>query len=186
MEGSRCGSDKEIHRHGTDKSNKILGDYYLGEYQIDIYVNLGKHQMQKTECAAQSSSDKYIKEPGNKVSVEKNTADYTENIAAKHIKENYRQFTDVIPSSVAITNARESLGDHLNRDGFHLDLSYGRLTAALTWFAKITGTNLDNLVDATELLEICHVGIDSLRDRGVGLTPTKLLEICIDSAKNVV
>ena len=106
--------------------------------------------------------------------------------AAEHIKENYPQFTDVIPSSVAITNARESLGDNLNRDGFHLDLTYGRLTAALTWFTKITGTNLDNVADAAELLEICNAGISTLIEKGVDLTPDKLLEICIDAAKKAV
>ena len=105
---------------------------------------------------------------------------------ARHIEENYPQFSYIIPSSVAITNAREKIGDNLNRDGFHLDLTFGRLTAALTWFAKITGTDLDNIVDATELLEICESGAEALAEKGVNVTAEQLLEYCIDSSKAAV
>ena len=44
----------------------------------------------------------------------------------------------LIPSGTAIQNARtSSYGDTMNRDGFHLDLLYGRYTAACTWFAVL-------------------------------------------------
>lgn len=44
----------------------------------------------------------------------------------------------VIPSGTAIQNARTSfIGDHLNRDGYHLDVKIGRYTAACTWFERI-------------------------------------------------
>ncbi len=44
----------------------------------------------------------------------------------------------VIPVGTAIQNARtSSYGDTMTRDGFHLDLTYGRYTAACTWFAKL-------------------------------------------------
>lgn len=50
------------------------------------------------------------------------------------------ELTLLIPSGTAIQNARtSSLGDSLNRDGFHLEFTYGRYTAACTWFAAITG-----------------------------------------------
>ena len=45
----------------------------------------------------------------------------------------------VIPSGTAIQNARLVMGDVLNRDGLHLELTYGRYTAAWTWFETITG-----------------------------------------------
>lgn len=49
-------------------------------------------------------------------------------------------FSQVIPSGTAIQNARgTSLGDTLNRDGYHLELTYGRFTAACTWFEALTG-----------------------------------------------
>lgn len=38
----------------------------------------------------------------------------------------------IIPTGTAIQNARTSfVGDHMNRDGYHLDLKIGRYTAAL-------------------------------------------------------
>lgn len=51
-------------------------------------------------------------------------------------------FSFVVPSGTAIQNARtSSIGDHFTRDGYHLDLDYGRFTAAATWYAKLF--NLD-------------------------------------------
>ena len=49
----------------------------------------------------------------------------------------------VIPSGTAIQNARTSyLGDTLNRDGLHLELTYGRYIAACTWFEALTGQSV--------------------------------------------
>lgn len=49
----------------------------------------------------------------------------------------------VIPSGTAIQNARTSfLGDSFNRDGYHLETTYGRYTAACTWFESISGTTV--------------------------------------------
>lgn len=48
--------------------------------------------------------------------------------------------TLVIPTGTAIQNARSSsLGDTLCRDGYHLNLKYGRYTAACTWFETFFG-----------------------------------------------
>ena len=44
----------------------------------------------------------------------------------------------VIPSGTAIQNARTTfLGDNMNRDGYHLNMVYGRYTAACTWYEAI-------------------------------------------------
>lgn len=49
----------------------------------------------------------------------------------------------VIPSGTAIQNARTSfIGDHLNRDGYHLDVKIGRYTAACIWFERIFKHNV--------------------------------------------
>lgn len=49
----------------------------------------------------------------------------------------------LVPAGTAIQNARtSSLGDHLNRDGYHLNLVYGRYTAACTWFEAIFGKSV--------------------------------------------
>lgn len=47
-------------------------------------------------------------------------------------------FKYLIPAGTAIQNARtSSLGDTFTRDGYHLQLDYGRFTAACTWYEKI-------------------------------------------------
>ena len=52
----------------------------------------------------------------------------------------------VIPSGTAIQNGRTTvLGDNFCRDGYHLELTYGRFTAACTWFEKIFGINVVNV-----------------------------------------
>jgi len=49
----------------------------------------------------------------------------------------------IIPSGSAIQNARtSSLGDTLTRDGHHLELTYGRFTAACTWYQKLFGLDV--------------------------------------------
>lgn len=61
--------------------------------------------------------------------------------ARRAVEEN--GFQQVIPSGTAIQNARGTdLGDTLNRDGYHLELTYGRYTAACTWFETLTGRDV--------------------------------------------
>lgn len=44
----------------------------------------------------------------------------------------------IIPAGTAIQNGRtSSLGDTFCRDGYHLDLNYGRYTASCTWYEKL-------------------------------------------------
>ena len=51
-------------------------------------------------------------------------------------------FDIVIPAGTAIQNARtSSQGDTYTRDGYHLQLDYGRFTAACVWYEKLF--NLD-------------------------------------------
>ncbi len=60
----------------------------------------------------------------------------------------------IIPSGTAIQNARTSfIGDHMNRDGYHLDLKIGRYTAACTWFERIFRRNVIGNSFAPEGLE---------------------------------
>ena len=50
----------------------------------------------------------------------------------------------IIPSGTAIQNVRTSyVGDIMTRDGNHLSYSHGRYTAAMTWFAALTGGDPD-------------------------------------------
>lgn len=51
-----------------------------------------------------------------------------------------------IPSGTAVQNGRTTwLGDTWCRDGYHLETTYGRYTAACTWFEAITGTDVTAL-----------------------------------------
>ena len=43
-----------------------------------------------------------------------------------------------VPSGIAIQKARKMVGDILNRDGFHLDLTLGRYTVACAWCEFLT------------------------------------------------
>jgi hypothetical protein len=49
----------------------------------------------------------------------------------------------VIPVGTAIQNGRSSsLGDTFCRDGYHLELTYGRYTASCTWYEKLFGKSV--------------------------------------------
>lgn len=49
-----------------------------------------------------------------------------------------KSFAFVVPAGTAIQNARtSSVGDHYTRDGYHLELNYGRFTAACAWYEKL-------------------------------------------------
>ena len=50
----------------------------------------------------------------------------------------------IIPSGTAIQNMRTTyVGDTMTRDGNHLSHSHGRYTAAMTWFAALTGGDVE-------------------------------------------
>ena len=51
-------------------------------------------------------------------------------------------FSLVIPTGTAVQNARQVLGDVLNRDYLHLELTYGRYLASCTWFEALTGQSV--------------------------------------------
>ena len=52
--------------------------------------------------------------------------------------------TSVIPSGTAVQNLRSSyFGDTITRDGFHMSYNYGRYIVALTWFAALTGGDIN-------------------------------------------
>lgn len=57
-------------------------------------------------------------------------------VSKKLSKSGWFQF--IVPSGTAIQNGRTSgIGDHYTRDGYHLNLGYGRFTAACTWYEKL-------------------------------------------------
>lgn len=51
----------------------------------------------------------------------------------------------IIPAGTAIQNGRTSLlGDTFTRDGYHLETTYGRFTAASTWYEKLFDGDVTN------------------------------------------
>ncbi len=63
--------------------------------------------------------------------------------AVSQALEEHPQIVGVIPSGTALQNARTSyLGDTFNRDGTHLETTYGRYTAACTWFEALSGQSV--------------------------------------------
>lgn len=49
-----------------------------------------------------------------------------------------KPFDLLVPNGAAVQNARtSSIGDNMNRDGYHLNLDYGRYTASCTWYEII-------------------------------------------------
>lgn len=65
---------------------------------------------------------------------------YREIVAAAQKAVNDHGIKTVIPSGTAVQNARTTfIGDNMNRDGYHLQLTYGRYTAACTWYEVLSG-----------------------------------------------
>ncbi len=70
------------------------------------------------------------------------------------------EFDGVIPVGTALQNLRTSpVGDHVTLDGHHLNSSVGRYTAALCWYAYITGLPVKdtNLLGALVGDDLDHV-----------------------------
>jgi hypothetical protein len=65
--------------------------------------------------------------------------------AIKALNENVlteKRFKFVAPVGTAIQNARSSfIGDHMDRDGYHLNKGIGRYTAQMTVFCTLTGVD---------------------------------------------
>lgn len=68
------------------------------------------------------------------------------------------QICGVIPSGTAVQNGRTTpLGDTFNRDGYHLETTYGRYTAACTWFEALSGESVVGNAFAPQTLDAQQV-----------------------------
>ena len=57
-----------------------------------------------------------------------------------------KRYSFVLPTGTAVQNARTSfLGDHLDRDGYHMNKGIGRYTVAMVLCCKLTGVDPDTL-----------------------------------------
>ncbi len=65
----------------------------------------------------------------------------------------------VIPCGTTIQNLRTSyLGDAFTRDSYHLSYDLGRFSAAVTWFATLTGLSAEKITDVpnSNYMKICQ------------------------------
>ena len=86
----------------------------------------------------------------------------------------------VIPSGIAIQNARTSfIGDHLNRDGYHLDVKIGRYTAACTWFERIFKHNVIGNPYAPEGLDEARKAVAQKAAHAAVKHPYKVTDLSI-------
>ena len=86
----------------------------------------------------------------------------------------------VIPSGTAIQNARTSfIGDHLNRDGYHLDVKIGRYTAACTWFERIFKHNVVGNPYTTEGLDEARKAVAQKAAHAAVKHPYKVTDLSI-------
>ena len=86
----------------------------------------------------------------------------------------------VIPSGTAIQNARTSfIGDHLNRDGYHLDVKVGRYTAACTWFERIFKHNVVGNPYAPEGLDEARKAVAQKAAHAAVKHPYKVTDLSI-------
>ena len=86
----------------------------------------------------------------------------------------------VIPSGTAIQNARTSfIGDHLNRDGYHLDVKIGRYTAACTWFERVFKHNVVGNPYAPEGLDEARKAVAQKAAHAAVKHPYKVTELSI-------
>ena len=86
----------------------------------------------------------------------------------------------VIPSGTAIQNARTSfIGDHLNRDGYHLDVKVGRYTAACTWFERIFKHNVVGNPYAPEGLDEARKAVAQQAAHAAVKHPYKVTDLSI-------
>lgn len=84
----------------------------------------------------------------------------------------------VIPSGTAIQNGRTSfVGDHFNRDGYHLDKKIGRYTAACTWFEKILGRSVIGNSFAPEGMDSLQIAIAQHAAHAAVLRPDKVTKL---------
>ena len=88
--------------------------------------------------ASSSNHDEFPNYDKNQMTMYSGIVDATQKALNAH-----SELVGVIPSGTAVQNGRTSyLGDTFNRDGYHLETTYGRFTAACTWYETLSGKNV--------------------------------------------
>lgn len=89
----------------------------------------------------------------------------------------------VIPAGTAIQNGRtSSLGDTFCRDGYHLELAYGRYTASCTWYEKLFGKSVLGNSYAPSEINPFQVKVAQLAAHTAVINPTSVTPIRINES----
>lgn len=103
--------------------------------QTDENIKLIFHQTWAYQ--QDSKHDGFKNYDSNQMSMYKSIASTTKQLDKSGL------FAMIVPSGTAIQNARtSSIADQFTRDGYHLELNYGRFTAACTWYEKLFGLDV--------------------------------------------
>lgn len=138
---ARAIADEEWDYVSVQQASHFSGDYttyqpYLSQLVAYVKAHTKKDVkivFHQTWAYAQNSDHGGFKRYGNS---QKQMYDAINGALKQVIKDIHPDV--IVPSGTAIQNARtSSIGDNMNRDGYHLNLLYGRYTAACTWFQAI-------------------------------------------------
>ena len=138
---ARAIADEEWDYVSVQQASHFSGDYttyqpYLSQLVAYVKAHTKKNVkivFHQTWAYAQNSDHGGFKRYGNS---QKQMYDAINGALKQVIKDIHPDV--IVPSGTAIQNARtSSIGDNMNRDGYHLNLLYGRYTAACTWFQAI-------------------------------------------------
>lgn len=113
---------------------------YLVDY-VKSYVSGVKLVWHQTWAYAQTSTHSGFANYGND-----QQQMYQAIVSAARNAYNEYSFDVLVPTGTAVQNARTTfIGDNMNRDGYHLNVEYGRYTAACTWLEAVLGASaVDN------------------------------------------
>lgn len=93
----------------------------------------------------------------------------------------------VVPSGTAVQNARTSfIGDNMNRDGFHLDLSHGRFTAACAWYETLFGKDVTRNTWAPKGMNRDIAAIAKRAAHEAVVNPYDITDLSAVSPKNIL
>lgn len=138
---SKALADENWDYVSVQQASHFSGVYYTYQpYLNELIAYVKKHVSPKTKIvfhqtwaySKDSKHDGFVKYGKDQMTMFKGILDATRSVLRDS------PIDVLVPAGTAIQNARTSfIGDHMNRDGYHLNLTYGRYTAACTWYQAI-------------------------------------------------
>ncbi len=87
----------------------------------------------------------------------------------------------IIPAGTAVQNGRtSSLNDTFCRDGYHLELTYGRYTASCVWYEKLFGKSVEGNSYIPSAIEPFQAKVSQRAAHNAVVNPTFVTPVWID------